>query len=259
MYAVPCLPDRPKPALVIHFPEPAWYSYLFLLLAPLLVYGSHRKGPENRELSNFQRYALLALRSGSVLILLLLMFRPQWRQQAAERKEPRILWAIDQSTSMLDQGLDATELNDRIQRLKEQFTDVASIEMGFSSEVQTLQEPIRFDGDQTDLHALLSACRNQYGNDPTVQEMILLSDGQVNRGADPLSGLVDFPFPINTVRIGSPPEGPDAQFNNIRFNPTAESGNQLEVIGRISATGSLSESVTLELLDEDGAILERKE
>ena len=259
MYVVPCSPDRPKAAPVIHFPEPAWYSYLFLLLAPWLVYWSYRKGPENRELSNFQRYALLALRSGSILILLLLMFRPHWKQQAAERKEPRILWAIDQSKSMLDQGLDATELNDRIQRLQEGFRDVASIEMGFSSKVQSLQEPLRFDGDQTDLHALLSACRNQYGNDPTVQEMVLLSDGQVNRGADPLSGLLDFPFPVHTICIGSPPEGPDAQFTNIRYNPTAESGNQLEVIGRISATASFSESVALELLDENGAILERRE
>ena len=218
-----------------------------------------QEGTENRELSNVQRYALLSLRSGSILILLLLMFRPHWKQQTAERKNPRILWAIDQSKSVLDQGLDATELNDRIGPLKEGFTDVASIEMGFSSEVQTLQEPLQFDGDQTDLHALLSACRNQFGNDPTVQEMVLISDGQVNRGADPLSGLLDFPFPVHTVCIGSPPEGPDAQFNNIRYNPKAESGNQLEVIGRISATASLSESVALELLDEDGAILQRKE
>ena len=259
MYAVPCLPDRSKFSFVIYFPEPAWYSYLLLLLAPLLVYWSYRRGPGNRELTDVQRYSLLALRSCSVLILLLLMFRPQWKQRTAERKEPRILWTIDQSQSALGHGLNASELEDRIGALEAGFTDVASIGMGFSSEAHALQRPLRFDGDQTDLHALLEACRNQYGSDPTVQQLVLFSDGQVNRGADPLSGLLDFPFPVHTICIGDPPKGPDVHFTNIRHNPTAESGNQLEVIGRIAATASLFETVVLELLDENGAILERRE
>lgn len=245
---------------MLHFNPPSGWIFLFILLAFGLTFWSYRRHPAMAELKPSQVRWLGLLRSVALLLVMLLLLRPFLTRQHSEQIPPKIILAVDNSKSMLQQGWDAQELREAIGDLRADLLELAEVdEWIFDGDGRPLAtDSLRFNGQGTHLQALLQRIESSYGGDPRFRGLVMLSDGQANQGSDPRLQARGLSYPVFTLGIGSPPEGFDAAIVGVRHNASAEVGNRLEITGRIKVRSGNGKNLQLLLKDESSTLLDSK-
>lgn len=85
----------------------------------------------------------------------------------------------------------------------------------------------------------------------SVVGVVLVSDGSVNRGEDPLRSLRSIAVPVYTVVLGDTHGVPDSQIFEVRANPTAYVGSEVPIRAIVKSHGYEGAAATLQLQEGD--------
>ena len=120
---------------------------------------------------------------------------------------------------------------------------------------RTAPDSLRLRGASTDLSAALSALLSRDAE--PVRAVILLTDGNYNIGANPLSVAERYPVPIFTVGIGDSAEQKDVVVAKITGNAIAYVASSVPIDATLKISGYTGATVRVLLL-EDGRQIDQK-
>jgi hypothetical protein len=244
----------------------AFSSHIYWLLLLLLIFGAigvsawaYRSTipPVSRR----TKILLITLRSITLVLLVVLIAEPMLRISRTFHRSPVLAIVADNTLSMtLTDGAGS-----RDQQLRRIFAD-ASWD-GISRDcvvkrysiaptlLRTRPDSLVLRGASTDLSAALAALLDHESE--SLRAVILLSDGNYNIGANPLTLAERFPVPIFTVGIGDSSEQKDVVVTKIDGNAIAYLGSSVPVDATIKISGYTAAAVQVIML-EDGKQIGRQ-
>jgi hypothetical protein len=197
----------------------------------LLLYYKDKR---TEEISSIIRKSLFSLRFLAVTFLSFLLLGPLLKSISREIEKPVIIFALDNSESLVIGKDSAFYRSTYIEKLKEVTAaladkyEVKTYSFGsFVSETPSFS----YTDKQTDVSELLDEIHNRYSH-RNVGALILASDGLYNRGMNPLYHPKKFAFPFYTVGLGDTTVKKDLLLAKVNHNRIAYLGNTfpLEII-----------------------------
>ena len=238
---------------------PIWMlavSLLAGLAAASLLYVRNKRQHYGKALTAI----LFALRTLIVGLVVLLLFNPLIRQKFSSVETPTIIFAHDNSSSVVLCKDSAFYKKDYLNQLEQFRKDLNS---GFQTDEYLFGEEVRdfdqldFTDQLTDLSSLLSTLNRRYYK-RNVGAVLLFSDGIYNRGFEPELLAEQFPFPIHTVVLGDTVPYPDLAIRNVHYNKVVSLGATFPVRVTVAAR-DLAGRKALLTLKEGGNLIEKRE
>ncbi|MFW6060417.1 MAG: glutamine amidotransferase [Phycisphaeraceae bacterium] len=260
--------------MIWHPPLGATAMTLLVLAALAAVALSYLWSRRQLDPTSPEGLITIGLRTAGLLLLLLLVLQPARLPRPETITVHRTLAVlIDNSASMAladRPGDDATRLG-RVRRaltdhrFQERIGEQANLAYyGFDGRLNALDADalpdLAGDGRATDIAAALQAAARQHQHDD-LAGILLISDGRVTQGDDPLALSETLDAPIHTLTVGEVPderdEAPDQPqrdlaIESVSAEPRIILGRSANVAVSISATGYQSpRQVQVELVRED--------
>lgn len=211
-----------------------------LLLVCLAILTYRRSHP--RPAGPF-RWMLPLLRSVSLTLLLVLVWRPVWVWQGPTRTKPRIALLLDRSASMQfpaagwGGGETRARVVDAMRRSWVGTSGAEVIPLAVADGVAPWDSIIE---GRTDLVGALEVLR-----DGEWDLAILATDGRFTQGSDPLTITSVFPVPIHTVAIGQPVAAPDLAVLSVEAPEIAYPDRPLRIRVVFRSRGLAGQSVAV--------------
>lgn len=226
----------------------SWY-YTMLCFVAGFVFSAmlYVRDKHNAERSKTLLYSLAALRFISISLIALLLLDVFIKRLVNETEKPVIIFAQDNSSSLIA-GKDSAEikteyiqaLNSFKNSVKEKY-DVKSYQ--FDSESKP-SETFDFKGKETDISKLFLDLENNYAN-KNIGAIILATDGIYNKGTNPLYSIEKFNAPIYTIALGDTIPLKDVWIQSINHNQVAYLGNSFPLEVLINAVDLKDKKVTV--------------
>jgi len=170
---------------------------------------------------------LTFLRSISLILILFVLFETTLNFIRSIKTPPHIAVAIDNSASMAIKDkagnrpqLLSKAINDPVfNTLKDQFVLKYYT---FSNKVNTEKtgDSLTFTGDATNITDCIKFIKNELV-EKNLAGIIILSDGNYNKGGNPIRFSEELSVPVYPVGIGSPERVPDIAIVDVEYNPYA--------------------------------------
>jgi uncharacterized membrane protein len=245
--------------------HPAWGA-LLLAVAVLFSYWAYRTTLP--AVTPRTRFLLLALRCLSFAVLALILFQPVASVIAPHSARPALPVLVDVSTSM-ETPLGSAEDDTLKARLDaaERVAAFVGESLGDRYRVPVYQFGLEAVGPARGIDLVLpdtSGVKYATAIGEALEEIalrreaesvvgiVLVSDGTVNRGEDPLRSLRSIAVPVYTVVLGDTHGVPDTQVFEVRANPTAYVGSEVPVRIIVKSQGYEGAAVTLQLREGAG-------
>jgi hypothetical protein len=181
---------------------PLWFALLCLLLGALYAILLYIHS-ERSELSRWVLWLLSVFRFLTVSILAFLLLAPLIKIERSVIERPVVVVGIDNSASMIlaadsqqVKNLMPKILNDISQDLHQYTVRIHT----FGSDVSQSKE-LDYKEERTDISGFLSDISIQYSN-RNVGAVLLLTDGIVNYGSDPVYTSMNLPWSIHAIGFG---------------------------------------------------------
>lgn len=237
-----------------------WLLVPLAIIAVTISFVLYRKKGWIKEISAFNRFALISLRSLGLFLIGLLLLGILIKGVKSEVDQPLILTLVDNSESMLNYSDSST-----VEQLSKEFITEAgnNFKSDFNSLTfdlnKSLENPdsLVFNNSKTDLSQLFNRTYNNYYG-RNIGAVILLSDGNYNEGSTPLSIAQKFKnTPVYTLSVGDTIQKVDHSIKNITSNKIAFLDNKFPV--EVSIEGNKTPEVAFEIkLIEGGKIIDSK-
>ena len=230
-----------------------WFLPLCLLVgagyALLLYYKS-----TTLELDKKSRIVMSCLRGLAVSLICFLLLAPMLKMVVKDLDKPLIIFAVDNSESVVlskDSAYYRTDYPQQLEQLVNSFGDKYDVRLYSVGEKNQLQEKdnpdfLNFSEKSTDLSSIFNEVATLYGN-RNVGSMILLSDGIVNVGSNPYYKASSVAYPVYTVGLGSTETTTDLFIAGVNHNKQALKGNFFPVEIKVAANQLANNQVTLTL------------
>jgi hypothetical protein len=216
-------------------------------------------------LPNYKKYLLTALRSASLLLILLILFEPLLSLISSNDLEPSVAIVVDntQSLTISDKTINSSKgvksfLNSEF--ANQQIGAARLKYFSFSSDIKTYQnfspDSIDFKGEMTDISNSISKFRDK-AKEENIQAIVLISDGNYNIGKNPIYSAEDLGIPIFTIGVGDTSEQKDVLVTKVLTNSIAYNETRVPVNVIVRWAGCNGENVEV-LLNEGQNILDRK-
>jgi hypothetical protein len=246
-------------SLALKFPGFGWWWILLLIGSIGLIIFSFRKiaGAKNPLLIRI----LLILRSLVLVLLLILILRPEIHWTSSRHKAPSALIWIDNSCSIAEQsGFSADSLLAKIQVIREALTakNIKPRLFLFDEKVKPITGKLRkieYDGQVTDLAQVLNYSKTEFENE-NIAGAILISDGVITRGEDLTFREFKLPFPIFAIGIGDSNRILDPAVTKIEMPQTVSAGDTVVINTELIPSGN-GEPIAA-LLKEGSNIIQKK-
>lgn len=235
-----------------------WILPVIILSALLsyLLYSSKKKA----DISLSARILLGVIRFFTFSFLGLLLLSPLLKSYVLEVKKPVFIMLVDNSQSMVS-GKDSTQKrNDLLSftnSIEEELKNKYDIfEYSFGSHI-SLNSEFSFDESASNLSSALKSIQkmNRHRN---VGGAIIISDGIINMGENPIYAAENSPYPIYTYGFGDTTRGIDLSISRLLSNEIAFSGDKMPIIIDVKAVKSKGLSSKLELFIDNEKIEERQ-
>jgi uncharacterized membrane protein len=237
-----------------------------VLLTALFYYrafGTLRRG---------QWQTLLALRVLTILVVVLLLFKPVFSYHRDLKEQPALVFLLDASSSMsiADDASGATRFDQARQQMEawwEQLQEDFNLHLiAFSERARPLDEigqliGLAPDGKATSLsRALVSAAKKVPRRD--VEAVILVSDGIHNAAGKPEDVALKMGLPVHTVGVGASLRSDvsyrDVQVTGLDCPDRLMLDNKARITASIEGIGLAGRVVTA-ILEDDGTTLAEQE
>lgn len=238
---------------------PGWFFLLSLLGGLIFAALLYWANPFNRFGKRLSLLLFLfRFLSGSILLFLLL--GPYLMQLKKETEEAVILFAHDNSSSILLNPDSAYYQSAYINKL-DSLTSV--IENDFPIASYLFGQDIRegnipdFSTQQTDISQLISYLESTWKN-KHVGALVLFSDGLFNQGINPVYASRGLSFPVITVALGDTTLRPDLAVHDLRYNRTVYRQAEFPVEVTIAAQQAAGKKAVLRLMHKGSIIYEEQ-
>ncbi|MEX2368435.1 MAG: hypothetical protein WD510_02925, partial [Balneolaceae bacterium] len=203
-----------------------------------------------------KKWGLIFLRGSAFFVLILLLLNPFLEFTEVEIHQPEIAVYLDDSKSMSVTRGDYRgweSYKEIIESFEfEQFSEVASISFyRFDDVVEPLEKEagpvpeLDLEGGVTHLDEVFRHIRDQSGQ---ARATILLSDGIITRGRDPVYHARELPGPVFTVPVGDTSRIRDIAITEVITNETGYTHTRQPVDATVRQNGFSGETVTALLL-----------
>lgn len=227
-----------------------WWVPLFVGMIGLLIWTFLKSQKiTTRPVSKI----LLILRSLILILLTVLLLKPEFHWISNRKKSPSALIWIDNSLSIAAQtNVSQDSLLYSIQQLDDAFSakGIKPRYFLFDENVRPVGgklKSIQFDGIATDIANVFQTPKDQFSEDNVVGA-VLVTDGIFTRGEDPAFMQIDTPFPIFTIGIGDSDIVLDPAVTKIDLPQSVSAGDTLIVNSEIIPAGN-GEPLTIFLKD----------
>lgn len=251
--------------------HPVW-GILILAAAVLLSYWAYRTTLP--EVAPRSRFLLLALRCLSFALLALILFQPVASVIAPHSARPSVPVLVDVSASMetpLGSAGDDT-LKARLDAAR-RVAEFASESLGDRYRIPIYRFGLEASGPARGGRLALpdtSGAKYATAMGEALEEIalrreaesvvgiLLVSDGTVNRGEDPLHSLKSIAVPVYTVVLGDTHGVPDLQVFEVRANPTAYVGSEVPIRAILKSQGYEGAAATVQLKEGEEILAARE-
>ena len=207
--------------------------------------------------SRGKRILLTTLRGLALSLIVLLLCEPLIRLLYTRSVPPALTVLVDDSRSM--SIVDGAGKRSDVERSLLQSSTLASLSDRATVRIlpfgttMLLRDGIAADSlsfaqDGTDIAAALSAV-HQSDRILHSRAVLLLTDGIITLGQNPLPSLSSFPFPVTTVAIGDSSEQRDIVLQRVASNSVVYTGTPTPVQVMLHASGYTTERITVSLAD----------
>lgn len=237
--------------------SPILFFLALLLLAGYAIYVYRYTIPP---VSLLKKILLTSLRILALLILLFVLFEPILTLTKKEKIEPKNLVFIDNSRSI--QIKDGTQREkteeDFLTGLKKNNLDGNADFFTFGNQVKRTATDslanLKFDEGSTNLSNMFSFVKNRM---PNISSVVLLSDGVITEGSDPLYTAEKLGIPVYTVGVGDTTTKNDVQIKNVLYNQYIYAETPTSIVSTILNKGFAGKMVQVTLL-ENGVRVDQK-
>lgn len=240
---------------------PLWWLPFIAMATLALSIGYYRKKGWLKDVQPITRIALIGLRFFALFLIIVLLLGILVELIVYNEEKPVFLTLVDDSSSMLNYEDSASVIGD-ISSFQKELTDkfgdkfeYVSLGLDFNS-INT--DSLKFSASSTDLDNLLKGIYNQYYN-RNVGGIIVISDGNYNRGSNPIYAGEKFKFvPIYALGVGDTIQKKDALINAVIANDIAFLGNKFPI--EVSVEGHKIEGERSQIaVLRDGKIIKQEE
>jgi len=223
--------------------------YLPLLLVALAVawLSYRRKLPQQ-----FPAYLialLLTLRTAGILLIGIMLCEPILALTKNRKIGDRLAVVLDLSSSMkiADSGVERWRIADSLRRTRD-FLDGDNILLGFADSLWRLDfwpDSAAYSGRATNLAAALRL--QGFPDREKVGAMLVITDGSVNVGMDPLRAASEIDIPVYSLVVGGLVRGHDTRIVKIDAPSIAYSNTEFEMEVIIGGFGHEGEDARIEI------------
>lgn len=233
-----------------------WLILPSLLLAAGLSWVLYKWRNSDAELSPVLKWTFLSLRFLSLFIVLLLLLEPLIKSLTTKVEKPLVLVLVDESESMV-MANDSSEvkggLKSALENLEDELGDDYKFEYrGFDEDLKAKAD-FAFRGQVTDPGQATASIAKAYAA-ANLGAVVMVSDGIVNRGENPVYNIDQIRAPFYTVATGDTTPRIDAAIANLNNNRTAFKGNDFPILVGIRASKLQGKSGKLDIL-QGGRVL----
>ncbi len=237
-------------------------DYLIALVVIALISISVFSYRKLTSLSLIPRTGLIVLRSLALLIVFALFLNPYFFSSEYVQKKPRLLVLLDNTESVsINKG--SYQGIESYQSVLDELNFPANTEIEsefFSIGSNTVQlaspEQLTFAEGESNFYTAISQVQEL---EDDFDAAILLSDGIITFGRNPILLAIDLDIPLYSIALGDTTRVRDLAVTNIASNPTGYTNTIHSVEVDISQNGYDGESVLLELKNSEGEVLDTKE
>ncbi len=241
-----------------------WFLPLALLIGAIYSFILYYKN-SNIDYDKSSLIIMAALRGVSISLITLLFLALMVKLTIKQREKPIVVFAVDNSESIVSGKDSAFYKNSFIPRVKEFINS-----FGNQYEVQTYligdedilvnskngEPAISFTDKTTNISSIFDNIANFYVN-RNIGAMVLLSDGIYNSGANPYYKAEKMAFPVYTVGLGNNELQKDLFIQGINHNKQTYKGNFFPVEIKVAANKLGGKSAKLTVEDKNGEIFSK--
>jgi hypothetical protein len=234
--------------------HPLWVI-LSLLSAVLFTIYIYRK--TNPVISKSKKVLLIALRALALTFCLLVLFQATLGHRYKKFHPPQLAVLTDVSASMNVEDARGNRpkiVKSVLHQLTGMFPDYGFKWYRFSSHPQAFSAPgidsLMFVGDATDISLAIRQVQEQLQSE-NLSAMLVISDGNYNKGGNPVRSAEKSTVPIYSVGIGSDKEVPDLKINDLSTSAFAYTKESTPVKIKIQNNGFSRTQTTVRLMKDD--------
>ncbi len=218
----------------------------FLLLLSWLSYRGYDT------ISNVSKIFLSSLRASALLILYLLFLNPFFKAERTIERSPKIAFFLDdsESTSITKGDYNGSESYLELLRTIESGmpNNVVFDYFSFSNNIESIIiDSLSFNKPATNLSEVVSYINSVEGYNSAV----IISDGIITYGKNPIIEAGKSPIPIYTIGIGDTTKVRDLALLNVTTNSTGFSNTSHIVTVDLSQYGFGEKTISVSLLKDD--------
>lgn len=212
-----------------------------------------------KELPSGLRKSLPVLRFLFVSILAFLLLEPFLRNTDNTERKPILVFAQDNSASVLnssDSGWIKVQYPKEVRAFLDDLQDKFEvIPYSFSGDVSQGTD-FSFEGKETDISKVFREVEGRLGN-LNLGAIILASDGNFNKGLNPLYSVNQLQVPVYGIALGDTSRGKDLSISNVFNNKIAFLGNTFPIEVVVDAEECADCATKVQIL-KDGTLLHQE-
>lgn len=234
-----------------------WFFIFCLLLGAIYAFALYFKN-KNIEFSQKMQLFLAILRGTVISFIAFLLLAPMLKLTMKHKEKPLIVFAIDNSASLVcgkDSAFYQNDFSEEINQLIQSFGSDYEIKPFLIGEKIVPINPqdqvvLNFEDKNTNLSSIFDNIDDYYANQ-NVGAVILLSDGIFNTGSNPFYKTAQLKCPIYTVGLGNTQLQTDFLISSVNHNRQVYKGNYFPVEVNILATKLAGKSARLTVVDDE--------
>ena len=207
-----------------------------------------------------KRYLLVSLRTLALLLLLFIFFEPILTLAKKVILEPKNLIFVDNSKSILID--DGTNRKQHVENFLDNIGNKNQIKnptvFSFGSKVNQVKidslAQFNFNEGNTNFSKIFSSIKNDNQN---ISSIVIVSDGDINDGENPLFTAEKMNIPVFTVGVGDTTKRNDIEVKNVLHNEYIYDETPTTILAAISNSGFAGKDVNVSLF-ENATLIEQK-
>ncbi len=235
----------------ILFSGSAWIYLLLVVVAGAAATFTYAR--TQPEISRPWKIVLATLRTLALALLLITLFEPVLRYIRSEQRAPRLAVLVDVSRSagMKDLGGDrAASMRAAASTLFRDAGSDADVIL-FDARSRTLEDPsvdsLQFNGQRTDISAALRSVSNA-AMERSYGAVVLVSDGTITAGDNPIYGAERSGLPVYTVGVGDTTQPKDVVAMSLNANAVCYIGQAVPISVELRSSGFAAATSTVVLM-----------
>lgn len=238
---------------------PVWLLLAALVVAAAITLLLYFRDQKLAEIRPWKIRLMMALRFLALFLIAVLLLGPMLQQTKQEIEKPVVLFAQDNSSSLL-YAADSTKMKTQwpqtLQELQNTLSPAYDFRLYNFGESLRRDTTIDYSDQQTDFSRLFSQINNLYAG-KNLGAVVVASDGIYTQGASPVYAASVANYPVYTVALGDTAPRPDAAISDLQINKIAYLGNKFPVRIYLNATELKGQEMTVQILHKGESVFSR--